>query len=61
MMVSRWSSHLGAAEGGGPVGKGQVGGDQDRGARVEAAVQVEEWLAPALGPGARRGLRPRGG
>ena len=41
--------HLGIAEDGGPFAERQVGGDDDRGALVEPADQVEEELTGGLG------------
>jgi hypothetical protein len=46
--VEERRGHLGVAEDGGPFGEGQVGGDQDRGALVERADQMEEQLAAGL-------------
>src|SRR3546814_15810602 len=43
--VEERGGHLGVAEHRGPLGKGQVGGDDDRGPLVEAADEVEQELA----------------
>ena len=43
--------HLGVAEDGGPFAEGEVCGDDDRGAFVEAADQVEQQLPARLGEG----------
>ncbi len=46
--VEERGGHLGVAEDGGPFAEGEVGGDDDRGAFVEAADQVEEQLSARL-------------
>ena len=46
--VEQGGGHLGVAEHGGPSAEGEVGGDDDRGALVEAADQVEQQLAAGL-------------
>ena len=43
--------HLGGAEDRRPFAEGEVGGDDDRGALVEPADQVEQQLAVGLGEG----------
>jgi len=43
--VEQSGGHLCIAEDGGPFAEGQVGGDDDRGAFVEPADEVEEKLA----------------
>ena len=47
----RRGGHLGVAEDGRPFAEGQVGGDDDRGALVEPADEVEQQLASGLGEG----------
>ena len=49
--VEERSGHLCIAEDAGPFTEGQVGGDDDRGAFVEFADQVEQELAAGLGEG----------
>src|SRR5271154_7513508 len=46
--VEHGSGHLGVAEDLRPVGKGEVGGDQQGGVFVEFADQVEQQLAAGL-------------
>jgi hypothetical protein len=43
--------HRGVAEDAGPFAEGKVGGDDDRGALVELAAQVEEELAASAHAG----------
>ena len=43
--VEQCGCHLGVAEDGWPFAEGEIGGDDDRGALIEAADQVEEELA----------------
>ena len=43
--------HLGVAKYTGPIAKGQIGGDDDRGALVEPADQMKEPLAAGLSEG----------
>ena len=43
--------HLGIAEDGGPFAEGEIGGDDDRGALVEAADEVEQELPAGLREG----------
>src|SRR6202040_100374 len=43
--------HLGVAKYTGPIAKGQIGGDDDRGALVEPADQMKEQLAAGLSEG----------
>ena len=43
--------HLGVGEDLGPVGEGEIGGDDDRGVLVELADQVEEQLRASLAEG----------
>src|SRR5690554_4215857 len=49
--VEERGRHLGVAEDARPFAKGEVGGDDDRGALVEAADQMEQQLAAGLGEG----------
>ena len=49
--VEERRGHLGVSEDAGPFGEGQVGGDQDRGALLQRADEVEEQLAASLGEG----------
>ena len=49
--VEHRGGHLGITEDTGPFTEGQVGGDDDRGAFVELADQVEQELAAGLGEG----------
>src|SRR5712692_1950509 len=49
--VEERCGHLGVAEDGGPFGEGEIGGDDDRGALVETADEVEEELAAGLREG----------
>ena len=49
--VEKRGSHFGVAKDARPFGEGQVGGDDDRSALVEAADQMEEQLAAGLGEG----------
>ena len=49
--IEECGRHLGIAEDCRPFTKGEVGGDDDRGALVEAADQVEEELSAGLGEG----------
>ena len=49
--VEQRGGHLGVAEDGGPFAESEVGGDDDRGALVEPAHQVEQQLAAGLGEG----------
>ena len=46
--VEQGGGHLGVAEHGGPSAEGGVGGDDNRGALVERADQVEQQLAAGL-------------
>ena len=43
--VEERGGHLGIAEHGGPLAKGEVGGDDDAGLLIEFADQVEQQLA----------------
>src|SRR5919106_3472534 len=47
--VEESGGHLGIAEDARPLAEGKVGGDDDRGAFIEAADQVEQQLAAGLG------------
>ena len=47
--IEQRGGHLGVAEDARPFAEGEVGGDDDRGALVEPADQVEEELAAGLG------------
>ena len=47
--VEQRGGHLGVAEDGRPFAEGEVGGDDDRGALVEPADEVEQELAAGLG------------
>ena len=49
--VEQRGGHLGVAEDGWPFAEGEVGGDDDRGALVEPAHEVEEQLPAGLGEG----------
>ena len=49
--IEERGGHLGVAEDGRPFAEGQVGGDDDRGALVEPADEVEQQLASGLGEG----------
>ena len=49
--VEQGCGHLGVAEDGGPFAESEVGGDDDRGALVEPAHQVEQQLAAGLSEG----------
>ena len=49
--VEQGRGHLGVAEDGRPFAEGEVGGDDDRGALVEPAHEVEEQLPAGLGEG----------
>jgi hypothetical protein len=42
--VEHGGSHLGVAEDLGPIGEGEIGGDQQRGVLVELADQMEQEL-----------------
>jgi hypothetical protein len=55
--VEQRCRHLGVAEDGGPFAERQVGGDDDRGALVKPADQMEEQLAAGLGEGQNERLR----
>ena len=47
--VEERGGHLGVAEHARPLAKGEIGGNEDRGALVEPADEVEEELAAGLG------------
>ena len=49
--VEQRGGHLGVAEDGGPFAESEVGGDDDRGALVGPAHQVEQQLAAGLSEG----------
>ena len=49
--VEQRGGHLGVAEDGWPFAEGEVGGDDDRGALVEPAHEVEEQLPAGLSEG----------
>ena len=49
--VEQRGGHLGVAEHGRPFAERQVGGDDDRGALVEPADEMEQELAAGLGKG----------
>lgn len=49
--IEQRSGHLRVAEDGGPISERQVCGDDDRGAFVKPAEQVEEQLSASLGEG----------
>ena len=49
--IEQRGGHLGVAEDGGPFAEGEIGGDDDRGALVEPADEVEQELAAGLGEG----------
>jgi hypothetical protein len=46
--VEHGGGHLGVAEDLGPIGEGEVGGDQHRGVLIELADQVEQQLSAGL-------------
>jgi hypothetical protein len=46
--IEHGGGHLGVAEHLGPIGEGEIGGDQQRGVFVELADQVEQQLAAGL-------------
>ena len=56
--IEQGGGHLCVAEQGGPFSADEVGGDEDRGALVEAADQVEEELAAGLWEGQIAPLSP---
>ena len=49
--IEQRRGHLGVAEDGWPFAEGEVGGDDDRGALVEPAHEVEQELAAGLSEG----------
>jgi hypothetical protein len=49
--VEECRGHLGIAEDGWPFAECEVGGDDDRGAFVETAYEMEEQLSASLGEG----------
>ena len=49
--IQQGGRHLGVAEDGCPIGEDEIGGDDDCRPLVEAADQVEEQLAAAVGKG----------
>ena len=49
--IEQCGRHLGVREDARPFTEGEVGGDDDRGALVEAADEVEQELAAGLGEG----------
>ena len=49
--VEECCGHLGITEDAGPFAEGEVCGDNDRGAFVELADEVEQELATSLGEG----------
>ena len=49
--VEHGGGHLGVAEHLGPIGEGEVGGDQQRGVLVELADQMEQQLPAGLAEG----------
>ena len=49
--VEERGCHLGVAKHTGPIAKGQVGGNDDRGALIEPADQMKEQLAAGLSEG----------
>src|SRR5918994_214594 len=49
--VEERGGHLSVAEDARPLAEGQIGSDDDRGALIEAADQVEQELAAGLGKG----------
>ena len=49
--VEQRGGHLGVAEHAGPFAESEVGGDDDGGALIEPADEVEEKLATGLGEG----------
>ena len=49
--IEQRCGHLGVAEDARPFAEGEIGGDDDRGALIEAADQVEQQLATGLSEG----------
>jgi hypothetical protein len=49
--IEECGGHLGVAEDARPFAEGEIGGDEDRGALVEAADQMEQQLPAGLGEG----------
>jgi len=49
--IEQRGRHLGVSEHAGPFAEGEVCGDDDRGALVETADEVEQELAAGLGEG----------
>lgn len=49
--VEQRGGHLGVTEDRGPLAEGEIGGNDDRGALIESADEVEEQLAAGLGEG----------
>jgi hypothetical protein len=49
--IEQRGRHLGVGEDAGPFAEGEIGGDDDRGALVEPADEVEQELAAGLGEG----------
>ena len=49
--IEQRGGHLGVCEDARPFAEGEIGGDDDRGALIEAADQVEQELAAGLGEG----------
>jgi hypothetical protein len=49
--IEQRGGHLGVAEHAGPLSEGEVRGDDDRGALVKPADEVEQKLAAGLGEG----------
>jgi hypothetical protein len=47
-MIEHGGGHLGVTEDLGPIGEGEIGGDQQRGVLVELADQVEQELTAGL-------------
>jgi hypothetical protein len=57
--VEQCGGHLGVAEHAGPFAESKIGGDDDGGAFVEPANEMEEKLATGLGKAANIRVRPR--
>ena len=49
--VEQGRRHFGIAEDARPFAESEIGGDEDRGAHIEAADEMEEKLASGLGEG----------
>ena len=56
--VEQCGGHFGVAEDAGPLSEGKIGRDDDRGALVEAADQMEQQLSAGLGEQRRTARNP---